>query len=40
MSPSLVEAWEQHRRIPSGSSLKLLIMIDKHPSLINELSGI
>ncbi|HHL2501444.1 TPA: NadS family protein [Yersinia enterocolitica] len=40
VSPSLVEAWEQHRRIPSGSSLKLLIMLDKHPSLINELSGI
>ncbi|CNI52133.1 XRE family transcriptional regulator [Yersinia massiliensis] len=40
VSLSLVEAWEQHRRILSGSSLKLLVMIDRYPSLINELSGI
>ncbi|QXO71121.1 helix-turn-helix domain-containing protein (plasmid) [Morganella morganii] len=29
VSPSLVEAWEQHRRIPKGSSLKLLCVLKK-----------
>lgn len=37
VSASLVQSWEQHRRVPSGSSLKLLLMIEKNPKIISEL---
>lgn len=35
VSPSLVQAWEQHKRTPTGSSLKLLRVIEKHPDMLN-----
>jgi len=31
VSVSLVESWEQNRRMPSGSSLKLLKVLDRKP---------
>lgn len=37
VSPALVQAWEQHKRTPSGSSLKLLRMIQIKPDLIDSL---
>ncbi|WP_413499890.1 NadS family protein [Buttiauxella gaviniae] len=37
VSPSLVQSWEQKKRTPSGSSLKLLRMIQINPSLIEVL---
>ncbi|WP_145520250.1 helix-turn-helix domain-containing protein [Yersinia mollaretii] len=37
VSKGLVQSWEQHRRIPSGAALKLLMMIEKNPNLIEEL---
>ncbi|CAH2840393.1 NadS family protein [Salmonella enterica] len=37
VSPSLVEAWEQHRRVPSGSALKILKMLENNPNLIHAL---
>lgn len=37
VSPSLVEAWEQHRRVLSGSALKILKMLENNPGLIHEL---
>lgn len=37
VSPALVQGWEQHRRTPSGSSLKLLRMIELKPDLIDTL---
>lgn len=37
VSTSLIQSWEQHRRIPSGSSLKLLKMLERSLTLINEL---
>ncbi|CAM3899126.1 NadS family protein [Xenorhabdus thuongxuanensis] len=37
VSPSLVQAWEQHRRTPAGSSLKLLRMIELKPDLVETL---
>lgn len=40
VSPSLVQSWEQNRRVPSGSSLKLLLMIERNPALLNELRAI
>lgn len=40
VSPSLVQSWEQKRRIPSGSSLKLLLMIERNPALLFELRTI
>ncbi|PHM39158.1 transcriptional regulator [Xenorhabdus mauleonii] len=40
VSPSLIQSWEQHRRIPSGSSLKLLKMLERNPTLINELNSL
>ncbi|EOK1143063.1 TPA: NadS family protein [Klebsiella pneumoniae] len=40
VSPSLVQSWEQNRRVPSGSSLKLLLMIERNPALLNELRTI
>ncbi|MGL9773698.1 MAG: NadS family protein [Sodalis sp. (in: enterobacteria)] len=40
VSPSLVQSWEQNCRVPSGSSLKLLLMIERDPSLLTELRAI
>jgi putative transcriptional regulator len=40
VSASLVQSWEQHRRIPSGSSLKILQMLERHPALITELNSL
>ncbi|MGL4214387.1 MAG: NadS family protein [Morganella morganii] len=40
VSPSLVEAWEQHRRIPKGSSLKLLCVLKKNPSMLSVLQAV
>ncbi|CNI36008.1 MULTISPECIES: NadS family protein [Enterobacterales] len=37
VSASLLQSWEQHRRIPSGSSLKLLMMIERDPAVIDAL---
>ena len=34
VSPSLVQSWEQHKRIPNGSSLKMLRLIEKHPDML------
>lgn len=34
VSPSLVEAWEQHARTPKGSSLKVLRLIERDPGLL------
>jgi putative transcriptional regulator len=40
VSISLVQSWEQERRIPSGSSLKILLMLERNPALINELRAV
>ncbi|MEG3131086.1 NadS family protein [Pantoea cypripedii] len=40
VSASLVQSWEQDRRIPSGSSLKILLMLERNPAIINELRAI
>ncbi|MCV9877921.1 NadS family protein [Brenneria izbisi] len=40
VSPSLVQSWEQNRRVPSGSSLKLLLMLERNPALLKELCAI
>lgn len=32
--PSLVQSWEQHKRIPNGASLKMLRVIEKHPDML------
>lgn len=37
VSSSLVQSWEQNRRVPSGSSLKILLMIERDPAIINDL---
>jgi putative transcriptional regulator len=37
VSPSLVQSWEQKRRIPSGSALKILLMLEHNPAMINVL---
>ncbi|OWF81851.1 NadS family protein [Yersinia alsatica] len=37
VSKGLVQSWEQHRRIPSGAALKLLMMIERNPKIIEEL---
>lgn len=34
VSPSLVQSWEQHKRIPNGSNLKMLRVIEKHPDVL------
>jgi len=34
VSPSLVQSWEQHKRIPNGPSLKMLRIIEKHPDML------
>ncbi len=36
-SVGLVQSWEQERRIPSGSALKLLLLIERNPALLDEL---
>lgn len=40
VSPSLVQSWEQKRRFPSGSALKILLMLEQNPSLIDELMNL
>lgn len=35
VSPSLVEAWEQKNRTPRGSSLKVLRLLEREPSMLN-----
>lgn len=40
VSKSLVQSWETQRRIPNGSSLKLLFLLEKQPDLINELRAL
>ena len=40
VSPSLVQSWEQKRRFPSGSALKILLMLDHNPAIINDLLAI
>lgn len=40
VSKSLVQSWETQRRIPNGSSLKLLFLLEKQPSLIDELRAL
>jgi putative transcriptional regulator len=37
VSPSLVQSWEQKRRIPSGSALKILLMLEHNPAMIHVL---
>lgn len=39
-SVDLVRSWEQQRRIPSGIALKMLLLIEKQPLLINTLRGL
>lgn len=34
VSASLVQAWEQNKRTPTGSSLKLLKVLEKDPGMI------
>lgn len=34
VSPSLVQSWEQNKRIPNGVSLKVLRVIEKHPHML------
>ncbi|MFI3310686.1 NadS family protein [Ewingella allii] len=40
VSPSLVQAWEQQKRLPNGAALKLLRMIELNPNIINTLKMI
>lgn len=40
VSPSLVDAWEQHRRIPKGSSLKLLCVLKRYPFVLKMLEAV
>ncbi|MCG8157002.1 helix-turn-helix domain-containing protein [Brenneria goodwinii] len=40
VSPSLVQAWEQHRRQPTGTALKVLNILKNQPDFINELKAI
>lgn len=39
-SVDLVRSWEQKRRFPSGMALKILFLIEKKPSIIDELRDI
>lgn len=34
VSPSLVQSWEQNKRIPNGSNLKMLRVIERHPDVL------
>lgn len=38
VSTAAVQSWETRRRIPTGSSQKLLFLLEKHPTLINALT--
>lgn len=38
VSVSAVQSWETHRRIPTGSSQKLLFLLEKQPALIHALT--
>jgi len=40
VSVALVQSWETQRRVPNGPSRKLLLMLEKQPSLINELRAL
>lgn len=35
VSPSLVEGWEQHHRVPKSSSLKILRLLERDPSIFS-----
>lgn len=37
VSSALVQAWEQGRRSPSGSALKILRVIERKPEFVQEL---
>ncbi|MBB6116633.1 putative transcriptional regulator [Rahnella inusitata] len=40
VSPSLVQAWEQQKRLPNGAALKLLKMLELNPQIIQTLKTI
>jgi len=40
VSPSLVQAWEQQKRLPNGAALKLLKMLELNPQIIQMLKTI
>lgn len=40
VSPSLVQAWEQQKRLPNGAALKLLKMLELNPQIIHTLKTI
>lgn len=40
VSTALVQSWETRRRVPNGSSRKLLLILEKHPGLIQELQAV
>ncbi|QLK62831.1 helix-turn-helix domain-containing protein [Enterobacteriaceae bacterium Kacie_13] len=40
VSPSLVQAWEQQKRLPNGAALKLLKMLELNPHIIQTLKTI
>ncbi|CAM6347827.1 NadS family protein [Citrobacter sedlakii] len=35
VSSSLVQAWEQNRRIPTGTCLKVLRVIERNPEMVS-----
>ncbi|WP_338883304.1 MULTISPECIES: NadS family protein [Xenorhabdus] len=39
-SVSLVRSWEQKRRIPSGTALKMLFLIEKNPNIVDTLKSL
>ncbi|MCL2897805.1 helix-turn-helix domain-containing protein [Brenneria sp. WC1b.1] len=39
VSPSLVQAWEQHRRQPTGTALKVLNILKNKPDFIKVLKA-
>lgn len=34
VSPAIVQSWEQHKRIPQGSNLKMLRILEKNPDVL------
>jgi putative transcriptional regulator len=40
VSPSLVQAWEQQKRLTNGAALKLLKMLELNPQIIQTLKTI
>ena len=40
VSTSLVQAWEQQKRLPNGAALKLLKMLELNPQIIHTLKTI